>query len=227
MCIPAVSRAFICRSIRPRRRQRRAVHRACRLAEEAWLRARGIEANWPVQWIPERLHLDNAQGVSLRGAEAGLRTARHRHRLPAGAHAALWRHIERLIGTMMGKVHLLPGTTFSDVRAKGDSDPEKTAAMTLDEAGALARPRDRRRLSPQCASRASASTPLGGLAAGHYGRWTTPGRGEPDAGSRSPPLPDRLSAAGTASGSARWRVRCTRSAIGRTCCAAGSANRRR
>ena len=43
-------------------------------------------------------------------------------------------HIERLIGTMMGKVHLLPGTTFSDIRAKGDLErPEKTAAMTIDE----------------------------------------------------------------------------------------------
>lgn len=42
-------------------------------------------------------------------------------------------HIERLIGTMMGKVHLLPGTTFSDVRGKGDLDPSKSAAMTLDE----------------------------------------------------------------------------------------------
>ena len=34
-------------------------------------------------------------------------------------------HIERLIGTMMGKVHLLPGTTFSDVRAKGDLESAK------------------------------------------------------------------------------------------------------
>ncbi|KND57440.1 TniA putative transposase [Candidatus Burkholderia verschuerenii] len=34
---------------------------------------------------------------------------------------------------MMGKVHLLPGTTFSDVRMKGDLDPSKSAAMTLDE----------------------------------------------------------------------------------------------
>ncbi len=42
-------------------------------------------------------------------------------------------HIERLIGTMMGKVHLLPGTTFSNVHVKGDIDPGKTAAMTLDE----------------------------------------------------------------------------------------------
>ena len=28
-------------------------------------------------------------------------------------------HIERLIGTMMGAVHLLPGTTQSSVAAKG------------------------------------------------------------------------------------------------------------
>ena len=39
----------------------------------------------------------------------------------------------RLIGTMMGKVHLLPGTTFSNIAERGDIDPEKTAAMTIDE----------------------------------------------------------------------------------------------
>ena len=42
-------------------------------------------------------------------------------------------HIERLIGTMMGKVHLLPGTTFSNIAEKGDTNPDKTAAMTIDE----------------------------------------------------------------------------------------------
>ncbi len=42
-------------------------------------------------------------------------------------------HIERLIGTVMGKVHLLPGTTFSNVQEKGDLKPDATAAMTLDE----------------------------------------------------------------------------------------------
>jgi putative transposase len=34
---------------------------------------------------------------------------------------------------MMGKVHLLPGTTFSNIAAKGDYDSEKHAAVTLDE----------------------------------------------------------------------------------------------
>ena len=35
---------------------------------------------------------------------------------------------------MMGKVHLLPGTTFADVQCEGRSPTRtKTAAMTLDE----------------------------------------------------------------------------------------------
>ncbi|MBP2310218.1 Mu transposase C-terminal domain-containing protein [Azospirillum melinis] len=34
---------------------------------------------------------------------------------------------------MMGAVHLLPGTTFSNIDEKGDYDPEKTAVMTLSE----------------------------------------------------------------------------------------------
>jgi putative transposase len=34
-----------------------------------------------------------------------------------------------LIGTMMGKVHLLPGTTHSNIQDKGDTDPEKTAFL--------------------------------------------------------------------------------------------------
>jgi hypothetical protein len=31
-------------------------------------------------------------------------------------------HIERLIGTQMGKLHLLPGTTFSSPPERGDYD---------------------------------------------------------------------------------------------------------
>ena len=42
-------------------------------------------------------------------------------------------HIERLIGTMMGEVHLLPGTTFSDIIERGAYDPERHATMTLKE----------------------------------------------------------------------------------------------
>jgi putative transposase len=103
------------------------------LMKEGWLAARDIEDEWPVYGIPERLHLDNAKefrsealkrGCQEYGIDIDYRPVRTPH---------YGGHIERLIGTMMGKVHLLPGTTFSDIRVKGDLDPEKMAAMTIDE----------------------------------------------------------------------------------------------
>jgi putative transposase len=103
------------------------------LPKAHWLAERKIEADWPVHGLFARLHLDNAKefrsealrrGCEQYGIAIDYRPVRTPH---------FGGHIERLIGTMMGKVHLLPGTTFSDVRAKGDLDPEKTAAMTIEE----------------------------------------------------------------------------------------------
>ncbi|WP_292615667.1 hypothetical protein [Mesorhizobium sp.] len=42
-------------------------------------------------------------------------------------------YIERLIGTQMGKLHLLPGTTFSNEQELGDYDSKRHAALTLRE----------------------------------------------------------------------------------------------
>jgi len=42
-------------------------------------------------------------------------------------------HIERLIGTLMGRIHLLPGTTQSNPQARGAYKAEKAAQMTLSE----------------------------------------------------------------------------------------------
>ncbi|MFZ2155747.1 MAG: Mu transposase C-terminal domain-containing protein [Bradyrhizobium sp.] len=103
------------------------------LPKAGWLMARGVAGDWPVQGLIERLHLDNAKefhsealkrGCEQYGIAVDYRPVRTPH---------YGGHIERLIGSMMGKVHLLPGTTFSDVRAKGDWKPEDTAALTLDE----------------------------------------------------------------------------------------------
>lgn len=103
------------------------------LPKDDWLAARGIEGTWPACCIPRRLHLDNGRefhsealrrGCEQNGITVNYRPVRTPH---------YGGHIERLIGTMMGKVHLLPGTTFSNVQAKGDWDPEKTASLTLAE----------------------------------------------------------------------------------------------
>jgi putative transposase len=42
-------------------------------------------------------------------------------------------HIERLIGTLMKIAHLLPGTTFSNIRERGDYDSAGKARLTLAE----------------------------------------------------------------------------------------------
>lgn len=42
-------------------------------------------------------------------------------------------HIERLIGTLMKIAHLLPGTTFSNIRERGNYDSEGKARLTLNE----------------------------------------------------------------------------------------------
>jgi putative transposase len=42
-------------------------------------------------------------------------------------------HVERLIGTLMHRVHLIPGTTFSNVVQKDSYDSENRAVMTLKE----------------------------------------------------------------------------------------------
>ena len=103
------------------------------LSKESWLAERSIDAVWPVRGIPERLHLDNAKEFRSEALKRGCEQygIAIDHRPVRTPHYG--GHIERLIGTMMGKVHLLPGTTFSDVHAKGDLNPDKMAAMTLDE----------------------------------------------------------------------------------------------
>lgn len=77
--------------------------------------------------------MDNAREFHSRALARGC--AEHgieqQFRPPATPHYG--GHIERLIGTMMGAVHILPGTTFSNIAEKGAYDAEANAAMTLAE----------------------------------------------------------------------------------------------
>ncbi|WP_192355559.1 Mu transposase C-terminal domain-containing protein [Mesorhizobium mediterraneum] len=103
------------------------------MPKEPWLEARDIKAAWPVFGLPDVIHVDN--GREFHGKALARGTAEHgialEYRPVARPHYG--GHIERLIGTMMGAVHLLPGTTSSNIAARGSYDPQKHAAMTLDE----------------------------------------------------------------------------------------------
>lgn len=97
-----------------------------------WLTRLGIDAVWP-SGMPEAVHLDNAAefhaAALVRGCEEhGI--AVH-HRPVATPHYG--GHVERLVGTVMGEVHLLPGTTFSNIAERGTYDSDGRAVMTLSE----------------------------------------------------------------------------------------------
>jgi putative transposase len=91
------------------------------------------DASWDMFGIPKTILVDNGSefhGEALtRGcAEYGIAlTYRPVARPRFGA------HIERLIGTMMGKIHLLPGSTDSSPTARGSYQSESEAKLTLAE----------------------------------------------------------------------------------------------
>ena len=98
-----------------------------------WLARYGLVADWPAEGLPDAVHLDNAREFRSRtlqrsAEEYGIDLI---YRPVATPHYG--GHIERLIGTMMGTVHLLPGTTFSNVAERRDYDSAAEAALTLDE----------------------------------------------------------------------------------------------
>lgn len=99
----------------------------------AWLATRGIAADWPAYGIPRTIHVDNGAEFHARAFEWAC--TEHRIDLsyrPPGT-PRFGGHIERLIGTMMGAVHLIPGSHFSNIRERGDLNPEAEAVMTLRE----------------------------------------------------------------------------------------------
>lgn len=88
-------------------------------------------ALWPMYGTPETILVDNGKdlrsfafrrGCEQHGIDLQWRPVAEPH---YGA------HIERLMGTFMRRVHTLPGTTFSNVKQRGDYPSERKACLTL------------------------------------------------------------------------------------------------
>ena len=98
-----------------------------------WLERLGVEASWPMAGKPGQLYVDNAsefhsealrRGCEQHGIELAYRPAGQPH---------FGGVVERVIGTLMGMVHELPGTTFSDPGERGGYDSQARAVLTLGE----------------------------------------------------------------------------------------------
>lgn len=107
------------------------------LPKEPLLRALGIGDGfeYPMHGVFDRFYVDWAsahRSSQLRAVLLYAGVCDPDARGKGGAH--LGGHVERLIGTMMGKCHFLPGRTGRNTRDRGDYDPQTEACMTLREA---------------------------------------------------------------------------------------------
>ena len=99
----------------------------------AWLRERDIDATWPIAGLPDALHADNGPDFRSHAfvracRDEGIRTIWRKPGTPRYGG-----HIERLIGTQMGAVRLLPGTTLGGPEDRAGYDSGREARLTLRE----------------------------------------------------------------------------------------------
>jgi putative transposase len=99
----------------------------------AWLQSLGIDISWPVAGLPRRLGVDNGTEFVSGDFRAACREfgIELEHRPPGRKHFG--GHIERLIGTQMGAIQLLPGTTHGSTPERQGYDSQDAAVLTLKE----------------------------------------------------------------------------------------------
>lgn len=105
----------------------------CCCPKDGWLKDLGLKVEWIPYGLMKCIGWDNAKCFKNSNLIAGCRQAgiepRFR-RVRTPVHGA---HIERFIGTYMGRVHLLKGTTFSNTKEREDYKSGDKAVMTLQE----------------------------------------------------------------------------------------------
>ncbi len=99
----------------------------------AGLRALGIDVSWPVAGLPKRLGVDNAAEFRSRDFQAACREFGIKVEYRPIGKKHFGGHIERLIGTKMGAIHLLPGTTQRSIDARQNYDARDFAVLTIKE----------------------------------------------------------------------------------------------
>lgn len=103
------------------------------LPKAAWLADRGITLAWPAEGLAEVIRVDNGAEFHSRAFERGCQQHGIRVEYRPPATPRFGGHIERLMGTLMGRIHALPGTTFSNVAERGDYPSQDRATLTFRE----------------------------------------------------------------------------------------------
>jgi putative transposase len=103
------------------------------LSKQDWLSERDLDLAWPMHGLPRGLHLDNGQEFHSRALKRGCQQHGMRIDYRPPATPRFGGHIERLMGTLMKRLHGLPGRTSSNIQSRGDYRSEDKAILTLTE----------------------------------------------------------------------------------------------
>ena len=103
------------------------------LPKAGWLADRAIDLAWPTHGLPDIIHVDNGREFHSRAFERGCQQHGIRIEYRPPATPRFGGHIERLMGTLMVRVHALPGSTSSNVVARGAYDAEARATLSFRE----------------------------------------------------------------------------------------------
>lgn len=93
----------------------------------------GVPLEWPMHGKPKEVVTDNGKDFDSRAFKRGCDEMGIILSFRPEGSPHYGGTIERLIGTMIGFCHILPGTTKNSVQAKGDYESAKRAALTLSE----------------------------------------------------------------------------------------------
>lgn len=103
------------------------------LPKDDLLQYHNIQGEWPVYGLPRAVHMDNAAEFRSESLKRFAEEYRITHILRPVARPEFGGHVESAIKTAMGKVHQLPGSTFSNINEKGTYNSQKEASLTLKE----------------------------------------------------------------------------------------------
>jgi putative transposase len=109
------------------------LEQAC-LPKDDWLARRGLaHLRWPCWGRPGVLEYDRGAENTAAGIARGLQRYGIEARVRPPGRPDLHGHVERLIGTMMQRLHERPGATFGSVAQRGEARPAATACLTVGE----------------------------------------------------------------------------------------------
>ena len=150
------------------------------IPKEDWLTRHSVpNVEWPVWGFPTKYHVDN--GSDFRATDIQSACAKHGVNVEYRPldRTNFGGHVERLVGNIMQNLRGMPGYTAHSVAERGETDPEKHAAMTKGEF-------ERWLLTWICkryhqeTHRAILTSPIGRWEHGLLGNATSPGRGIPE-----------------------------------------------